>query len=251
MRFVKTYTVIAMLVGFAGNTRAIDLPGMDFTTGAGLMRLSPAGLFEDKSRELTIYPTQWRTDQPHFYDIGNDGLPYFWASIETIAPFLPNFRAEYWRFDRNTLAANVIEVGDMRAGLSLQSTSLTAYISPLNNWLKLDLGMQLRVLEARADGIRLSDDLSVIDSTARSTMAALYGQASLTLPLTGMSLGLSHAGITPGDNDFSETSARLAWQGDLLGIELGYRRLTLDIENNTSRFDMTFSGPYAGLTLSF
>jgi len=246
--------------GLLSSGYASSAPGIDVSAGAGILRLSASGRV-DVNNHAGFIPDRWPVGRKGFLEVDQSTQPYLWASVETAAPFIPNLRAEYWRYKDSARPADTLEIGPTDQGLSIENGALTAYYSPVNNWLKLDAGVQLRSLKSRAfvDDLRHSAVIRVLDVAAEATVPAVYGQASFELPLSGLRFGLTFTGLTPGSDKFTEVDARLSWQGHFGGVEVGYRRIDLDLkgrsgsgqeENAHSRFDLQLSGPYLGFTVA-
>ncbi len=246
MRNTSKFTVASLLLAISPFSHADGIPGIDFSAGAGFMHLSPEGIFaQDDSNPAG---GQWLPESGALPLAQSDTAPYVWASLETITPIVPHFRIEHWQLATNQRKQSTPEIG-LQTEFSLRNTTLNAYYSPLNNWLKLDLGFQLRWLDA---SVRATPgDMFETEGSIQVPVLGLYSQAAFALPSTGLLLGVSYAGSGLGDNRFSETGARLTWQHGLLGAELGYRRLALVIQDGPYHLDVDFNGPYAGVTLAF
>ncbi len=158
---------------------------------------------------------------------------------------------DYWRYHDTARASNTLEIGATGQALSIENADLTAYYSPINNWLKLDVGLQLRTFKARASVDNLAHSLRVVDASADAILPALYAQASFEMPASGIRFGASFSGMGIGDDTFSDGQARLSWHGDWLGMEVGYRWLDLKLDEGPHRFDLQLDGPYAGFTATF
>ncbi len=231
--------------------QASSAPGIDFSGGAGMLHLSASGTVKDYTQVAGFVPVNWPVGQEGFLVVDQDTMPYLWASVETAAPLIPNVRVDYWRYHDSARASNTLEIGSTGQAMSIENSELTAYYSPINNWLKLDVGMQLRAFKARVSVDDLAPSLRVVDASADAILPALYAQASFEMPASGFRFGVSFSGMGIGDDTFSDGQARLSWRGDWLGVELGYRQLDMKLNEGPYRFDLQLDGPFAGFTATF
>ncbi len=231
------------LSGLLGSAPADSAPGIDIAAGVGILHLNPAGSLTID--EVSFLPRHWSLDKPY---LSAATQPYGWVSVESILPAVPNWRADFWRFRQDGFYPAVADSGDVASTFSVSNTSLTAYYSPVNNWLKLDIGLNLRRLRVRMPLDQTENDQPLFRPQLTTTIPSVYGQLSFELPASGVRAGMSYAGLSLGGNDLVELDARLSWSGETFGLELGYRRFELNVADGPFAFDVQLDGPYLGLT---
>jgi outer membrane protein len=237
-----------------------------------------------------------------------DGSYWLWAAFEHPIPLLPNIRAEYLvsehsgtsqpcptgEFDTDILFDEsqciVIEkLGDRKVTelvtttLNLDVVDLTAYYEVLDNWVSLDLGLTVRMLQGDfIEDLPLRSVFGVSASTCSDgggTSAAgsacilpakqkvtpidfvlplLYAKAEAELPFTGFYASALAQGISDGDNSMKEVRAELGYTADItplleIGATLGYRYSDMNTKDLKGIFteDAKLSGLTAGFFVHF
>lgn len=180
------------------------------------------------------------------------------VGVEQPVPLIPNVRLRY--VDLSDNASNTIVqpitfngktfTGQVASSYDVKMLDGTFYWSPLNNWLKLDLGVTVRQVDAKFK-IRGAGQQAHENANITFPMGHLAAEADL--PFTGTYVGGEVDGVRYSGNSIVDYNAHLGWRSDyLLGIELGYRRLNLKL-NDVSNLDtnLKVGGPYLALTLNF
>lgn len=196
-------------------------------------------------------------------DLGynDDSLTTLYAVLEHPAPLIPNIRLASTRIDsaaNGTLSSN-FTWGDITYTLNepVQSTvkldqiDLTLYWRLLDNVANLDVGVNAKYLDL---------DASITGATSGSETASakgvalmLYAGAGIDLPLTGLGVDASGAYMGYSGSKFYDFTVRATYDSPwLLGVEAGYRKLKLDLDDfDDSYANIEFSGPYLGAYLHF
>jgi outer membrane protein len=125
------------------------------------------------------------------------------------------------------------------------------YYELLDNYVSLDVGAGARYIDG---SIELVSDVSFSEADFTAVIPMLYGRARADLWLTGFWMGAEVQGMGYSDNNLIDANAQLGWESQIgLGAELGWRLLTLDIDD-VDDFDKTgidISGPYMALNYHF
>ena len=192
-------------------------------------------------------------------NLSTDSTFNFTAFFEHPIPALPNVRVNYTSINQsgNGTVSNgfggVVGVErPVRSEMELDQLDLTAYYSPLNNWVKLDLGLTLRNLDGEVD---VRDRLIPANServTVRGTLPMLYGAARVSIPTTDLAVG-GEINYISFDGD-SISDYNLYAQYDVLGLvrlRAGYRELSVDFEDGNDKLDLTLKGPFFSAGIRF
>ncbi|MDX1802854.1 MAG: TIGR04219 family outer membrane beta-barrel protein [Alcanivorax sp.] len=195
-------------------------------------------------------------------DLGFDGTgqTVLYLGVEHAVPLVPNVRVRYMdlsdsashRLNRTFTFANQVFVQGTTVSTSLDLKMLdgTLYYSPLDNVVKLDLGITLREVDG---DITLKNLFRTANEKARTTFPMLHGAARINLPLTGLYVGGEVNGIEYNGSRMADYSAKIGLKTDyLLGVELGYSRLDF-VLNDVSNLDadIKIGGPYLAVSLNF
>lgn len=180
--------------------------------------------------------------------------------LEHPVPLLPNVRLRHVAVsdaERSTLG-RAIDFGggaflpgqSVRADYDLDMTDLTLYYSPLNNWVKLDLGLNVRRLDAEFV-IQSGTDRG--REAARKTIPMLHLAARGNLPLSGFYAGGEANVVSYDGSKLHDSNLYVGWTSDfLLGVQVGYSRLDLELDDVSGLdTDLSLKGPYLALTLTF
>ena len=191
-------------------------------------------------------------------NLSTDSTFNFVAFFEHPIPALPNVRVNYTSINQSgngrlTNSFGPIAVSqNVRSDLELDQLDLTAYYSPLNNWVKLDLGLTLRNLDGEVD---VRDRLIPANServTVRGTLPMLYGAARVSIPTTDLAVG-GEINYISFDGD-SISDYNLYAQYDVMGLvrlRAGYRELSVDFEDGNDKLDLTLKGPFFSAGIRF
>lgn len=194
------------------------------------------------------------------YDDSRQTVVY--VGLEHAVPILPNLRLKHStlseeargqvqsQFDFGgqtfTAATNVISSFD------LDYTDLTFYYSPLDNVVKIDLGITARqidgdfVIEAESNSNNRGEE--TISEVIPLIHVGAYGK----LPLTGFYATGEVNAVGYDGNNITDVRAGIGWISSfLLGVELGYSQLALDVDVDDVIADVEIGGPYLALSLNF
>jgi outer membrane protein len=181
------------------------------------------------------------------FDSENEG--YVWVAIEHFVPLVPNVR-----FEQNSLSHQ----GNVSTSVNFQGSSVTGeadivldhtdiilYYSPLDNWVNLDIGLDLRMFDGEATVGTETSDVS-------ETIPMLFVAAQFDLPLTGLSVGADYRFISYDGNSMSDMKVRGVYEIGIVGFEAGYLTKTIELEDISDLdANIDFDGLFFGAFLHF
>ena len=172
-------------------------------------------------------------------------------TIEHPIPILPNIRYQSLELD-STGSSNssiifngVSYTGNINSTFDLSHDDIVLYYEVLDNWMSLDLGLDIKVFNgevALADGT--NSDMVPIDET----IPLLYLSARFDLPFSGFYIGADINGASTSDNSIEDTSLMLGYEsGSGLGFEGGIKKFSLELNDVT---DINTNLEYDGIFLN-
>ncbi|AZZ91211.1 TIGR04219 family outer membrane beta-barrel protein [Hahella sp. KA22] len=190
--------------------------------------------------------------------LGDDTFIQGYVAFEHFVPGLPNLRLQYTELSQNgqgTLTKTfdgVTFTGDVDTDVDLTHTDLIAYWRLLDNVVSLDLGLQARIFDGeitiKQKGASTNESTTAIDEV----VPMLYGAVGVDLPLTGLSVGASLAGLKYSDNRMLDVAARINYEIEVVGVELGWREMQLELDDVSDvDADVDIGGPYLGVSVHF
>jgi len=233
---------------------AAGIPLVDVQAQAGYWEPTPVGTVSSDGDSIDFED-----------DLGFDsnGTATLLVGLEHPVPLLPNVRVRHFSADdeaNGTVTATRQFRGitfsrdeRVRSEYDLSTTDATFYWSPLNNWIQLDLGVTARRIDVDVL-IESRDNPSRKESASGDVVIPLgHLGARFDIPLAGLYASGEIDIISVDDNSISDTRAAVGYQIiDNFEIEGGYRRLSLDIEEEDDiSADTDFEGGYVAATLRF
>jgi outer membrane protein len=188
--------------------------------------------------------------------VSNYNGNFTWITIEHPIPLIPDFRFQYTKmalsgsknttvtFGGNTFTGQVISDG------SLDQLDATMYYQLLDNWVNLDLGINIK----RIDGsFALTDSTSHQSKSFTKTIPMFYGSAVFDLPFTGLSAGVEGSGVDYNNNRLTDYTAKISYEWDSgLGLEGGWRHQEYKLDNVSQVYsDLKVKGPFLDLYYHF
>lgn len=186
---------------------------------------------------------------------------FYYIAIEHPIPFFPNIKVQQNNITSKQSSAieknfSIGNVGypsgsTVATDFDLSYTDAALYYELLDNWLTLDLGITLR----KYSGYLKAESAGQIDQTDIDISVPLaYGRMQFDLPLTGFFAGFEGNYISYDGNDLADYSAKIGYSFDSaldLGIEVGYRALTVNIDDSNVHTNLDIKGPYAAAIFHF
>jgi outer membrane protein len=193
--------------------------------------------------------------------IKDDSNNVFYLALEHPLPVMPNLKMNYVDLSINgdSVLSRTIEFNDVvfPAGTALSSDveikqgDAIAYYELFDNYISLDIGIGARYMDGKIDLVSAGEY-----SNAEFTVIVplLYGKARADLPLTGFWMAAEVMGMGYSNNNLVDATAQLGWESPIgFGAELGYRLLSLDVDDfdDVDKAAMDISGPYFALNYHF
>ena len=176
--------------------------------------------------------------------------------LEHPIPVLPNIR--YQGIEIDSAIADTLDNDDdfngqtfnpgnrVTTNFDLSHKDLVLYYQLLDNWIDLDMGLDLK----RFDGaVGRSDDASSkfeIDET----IPLLYLSARFELPYDGFYIGANFNNLSLGDNNVEDSTIKLGYEtNDGIGFEGGFKSFSLELDDannldNDLKYDSIFINGY-------
>lgn len=186
---------------------------------------------------------------------------FYYIALEHPVPFFPNIKLQQNDINSRQTGTinNSFSVGNINfpvgskvtTDIDLSYTDAALYYELLDNWLNLDLGVTLRKYSGhlQAESIKITDKMDI-----DITVPLAYARFQFDLPLTGFSAGFEGNYISYDGNDLADYNAKVSYLFDSaldLGIEVGYRALTANIDDDGVNTNLDLKGPYAAAIFHF
>lgn len=173
-------------------------------------------------------------------------------SVEHPLPFVPNLKYEGFSLDsssRKTIDSSIDFNGtNFSSGSTIDSTvdlsheDIVLYYEVMDNWINLDLGVDLK----RFDGaVSLAgDSTSSIDID--EVVPVLYFSARFDLPFSGFYIGADLNNLSIGNNSVDDTTLMLGYEtGSGIGVEGGLKAFSVELDDLDSlNTDLEYNGLY-------
>jgi outer membrane protein len=184
---------------------------------------------------------------------------FFYVAIEHPIPVLPNIKLLHQEINSSQSATldQIFGLGDtnftgeISSDFDLSSNEATLYYELLDNWVNFDFGVTLRqydgYLKAESNSESENVDLDV-------AIPLVYGKFQFDLPLSGLSVAVEANMIKYQENQLMDYNAKVAYLFDSvvdLGLEAGYRKLSLKVDDDDIQTNLDLDGPYVGAMLHF
>jgi outer membrane protein len=182
------------------------------------------------------------------------------ASFEHPIPLLPNIKysgsdlnassnstlTQSLNFEGQSYLANA----NISSTLDLSHNDIVLYYEILDNWVNIDVGVDLKKFDGK---VSIRDNADVTSSrsiTVDETIPMLYLAARFDLPLTGFYVGANIQQLSIGDNSAEDTTVMIGYESKMgLGVEGGYKTFTLELDgannlNTNLEYDGLFLNGY-------
>ncbi len=197
--------------------------------------------------------------------IGDDRAPFAWVGVDTPTG-LPGLRFQYTPVSLSgtgTVERAVFRFGSIdfsqdtrvRSELELDQADFIAYLTPVDGTARVDLGLNFRYLDGRAEiEDRDSGDRERISFSGFVPLA--YGQVRLEVPGSGLYAALEGHVIAYSGNRLLDLNASLGYLLPLgvgeVGMAGGYRWLDMRVDDlDGFDADVHLAGPWLGVVLAF
>jgi len=196
----------------------------------------------------------------------SEGDVFVKAYLEHPLPILPNIKLGYTSFGHNGSGKvkNSFQFGgkqfnintDIDSSLDLKMYDLTLYYEILDNWLNLDLGVNIKYMDGTLT-VKGSNIVTkqLIDESSdfQVPIPMLYAKARFDIPTTDISLQAEGNYVSYDGNTLYNAELGLRYTFLLgLGLEAGYKTMKLKLDDvDDLSMDSDFSGAYGKLVWDF
>ncbi len=179
--------------------------------------------------------------------------PSFEISFEHPIPLLPNIKLQNRELSSTGSDANVNSItfkgksftGNISSTLDLSHRDIVLYYELLDNWINLDLGINLKTFNGE---VTISEDATNKNRSLSidKTIPLLYLSARFDLPFSGFYVGADLQNISLDDNGAEDSTLMVGYETSSgFGIEGGYKKFSLNLENAGSlNTDIKYNGLY-------
>lgn len=187
---------------------------------------------------------------------------YLYAQLEHPVFLLPNIRLERSNFSEDgqgTVQRDFTFRGEdftaseaVDSTFEIEQTDIIAYYSALDTLVDLDLGLDVRLIDADIS-IRSQSTNEEASESISAPVPLGYAALRVDVPGTGAYVRAQGSGIGFDGSSFIDTRALVGYTSDFgIGIELGYRRQELEIDDiDDIDGDVTIEGGFAGVHYAF
>lgn len=188
---------------------------------------------------------------------------FYSVTLEHPIPILPNIRLSRTELE-------VKETTDVNASFTfegitysasdtvttdadLSHTDATLYYEVLDNWVSLDVGLNIRQFD---EGIIITSQSSgTAELDVDGVLPMLYAAVKFDLPLSGLYVSADASGISYQDSSIIDYKVNIGYESSIgLGIEAGLRTFDIDYEDeddSDEKADLSIDGAYASLFYHF
>lgn len=173
--------------------------------------------------------------------------------FEHPVPIIPNVRIGYLSVS-DTGNGNInssfdgVPSGDVQTDLNISQVDVTGYYEILDNFVSVDLGLTLRMMDTQIDvyggGQSTQNELTGV-------LPMVYGAVNGSIPFTGVSAGAEVNGVGYSGDSYMDASAYVQYDVSVLELRGGYRHMAINFEDGDSQIDINFDGPYVSLGVDF
>lgn len=177
--------------------------------------------------------------------------------IEHPIPIIPNFRLGTTSLKFGGTGSGSFDyngqtfTGTITSNLDLSHTELALYYEVIDVGFDLDLGVNIKFFDGN---INITSAGTTTSDTFDETVPMFYAAVTVPIPGTGFKLAGDLSTISYDDNSVTDYFLRVRYETSfMLGVELGYRALKIDIQDTTDNqyAKIDAKGPYLALHLGF
>lgn len=187
----------------------------------------------------------------------NENDIFFKAYIEHPLPMIPNIKIGYTGFKQegsgtvtDTFSWGGIQLfslsDDVYSKLDLNFYDITLYYELLDNWLNLDMGLNIKYFDGAID---IETTKKHEHNDIQLPLPMLYLKARLDIPTTNLSFQAEGDYISYEENNIYDLEIGARYEIVVgFGIEVGYKSLKIKIDNvEDFSMDANFNGVYGKL----
>ncbi len=221
MSITRTVSAVSACMLLAIGTAAADFVGLNI--GATQGTTAHSGTFANNPDSLDLVDD---------LDEDSPAQSSMLLILEHPITALPNVRYQGYNIDSSDINSTLGASGVGNSAYDLEQEDIVLYYQLLNNWVDLDMGVDLKRFDGQIAQAGADNSVSVDE-----TIPLLYLSARVDLPVNGLYMGASiNANVV--DLGLSESSAQdstflLGYEsGTGLGIEGGIKYFSLELNDN-------------------
>ena len=179
------------------------------------------------------------------------------ATVEHPVPVIPNVRLKYTSLDQSQDSTFTGTFGgkaftdDIETSLDLSHVSLVLYYEILDNWVSVDVGLDVKKFDGLLE-LKDKSDGTVSNTDIDDFLPMAYASAEFAMPFTDMSFGAEVSALSYSDNSIYDAKVRLRQGFSLAFVELGYRQMGIKLDDvNNLDVDVRLNGVYLSTGLDF
>lgn len=170
-------------------------------------------------------------------------------SFEHPVPFLPNIKYSGYDLNSSSVKDSTFTfngnpyTGTINSTLDLSHKDIVLYYELLDNWVNLDLGLDLKKFNGK---VSVKDSINNDSIDVDETIPMIYLAARFDLPLTGMYIGANIQQLSIGDSSSEDTTLMIGYESKSgLGVEGGIKTFSLDLQDaNNLNTNLEYDGIY-------
>lgn len=179
-----------------------------------------------------------------------------WVSLEHPIPLLPNIKFTYTQVSNSgngTLVGNfggITAKTNVHSQITLNQADVALYYSPLNNIVKWDLGLDVKIVDGNA---HLTSAVKSVKKSFSGPVPLIYTNVGVKLPFTGLSANAQGGAIAYAGNHLWDIKGGVSYESRFgIGITGGYRYEELKLKNiNGVNVKASVRGPYGAVFYHF
>ena len=188
---------------------------------------------------------------------------YYYIALEHPIPVLPNVRLEHTDITSKQTAkitqtftvdgTTFTKDSQVSSEFDLTHTDATLYYEILDNWINLDIGLTAR----KFDGFVYAKSTTPAKEkkvNVDQTLPMLYGKVQFDLPFSGLSAGVEGNYVSYQGDKVTDYSAKVSYLFDSVldvGVEAGYRKFSLTVDDDDLQAKVNLKGPYVAAIAHF
>jgi outer membrane protein len=196
----------------------------------------------------------------------SEGDVFVKAYLEHPLPIIPNIKIGYTSFGHEGSGSvnNAFQFGgknfnidsDIDTKFDLEMYDLTLYYEILDNWINLDIGLNIKYIDGviNVKGTNtLTSQLIDESSDFQVPIPMIYAKARFDVPTTDLSFQAEGNYVTYDGHTFYDAEAGVRYTLALgLGLEAGYKTMKLELDDiDDLSMNTEFSGVYGKLVWDF
>ncbi len=188
---------------------------------------------------------------------------YYYIALEHPVPVIPNVRLEHVDINSKQTAeiektfvidgSTFLAEDTITSEFDLTHTDATLYYEILDNWVNLDIGLTARKFDgfvyAKSKNTTTEEKVNV-----DQTLPMLYGKVQFDLPFSGLSAGVEGNYVSYQGDKVTDYSAKVSYLFDSVldvGVEAGYRKFSLTVDDDDLQAKVNLKGPYVAAIAHF